>query len=146
MTSLQNQYLLCPPLACNTARTRLDIDSINRGIRSCRILPHSCARACISSCRVCGAGWRLCTRRSKSSHECSVGFKSGDLDGQGSTVTFWLARKSTVAWAVCGRALSCWKTSIPRFIAGSMRGVKSSSLYRAALKLLGMCTRWVVWA
>jgi hypothetical protein len=29
MTSLQSQYLLCPPLACNTARTRLDIDSID---------------------------------------------------------------------------------------------------------------------
>jgi hypothetical protein len=38
MTSLQSQYLLCPPLACNTVPTRLDIDSINRRIRSCGIL------------------------------------------------------------------------------------------------------------
>jgi hypothetical protein len=38
MTSLQSQYLLCPPLACNTARTRLGIDSINRRMRSCGIL------------------------------------------------------------------------------------------------------------
>jgi hypothetical protein len=29
MTSLQSQYLLGPPLACNTARARLGIDSIN---------------------------------------------------------------------------------------------------------------------
>ena len=67
MTSLQSQYLLCPPLACNTARIRLGIDSINRRIRYCGILPHSCSRACCSSCRVCSAHWRLCTHRSKSS-------------------------------------------------------------------------------
>jgi hypothetical protein len=45
--------------------------------------------------------------RSESSHKCSVGFQSDDLNGNGSTVAFWLARKSTVARAVCGRALSC---------------------------------------
>jgi hypothetical protein len=37
-------------------------------------------------------------------HKCYIGFKSSDLNGQGSTVTFWLARKSTVARTVCGRA------------------------------------------
>jgi hypothetical protein len=31
------------------------------------------------------AGWWLRTRRSKLSHKCSIGFKSGNLDGQGST-------------------------------------------------------------
>ena len=36
MTSLQSQYMLCPPLACNTTRTHLGIDSINPRIRSCR--------------------------------------------------------------------------------------------------------------
>ena len=30
MTSLQSQYLLCPPLACNTTRSHFGIDSINR--------------------------------------------------------------------------------------------------------------------
>ena len=70
MTSLQNQYLLCPPLAYNTARTRLGIDSINRRIQSCGILPHSYSRACCSSCRVCGAGWR----RSKSSTNVLLGW------------------------------------------------------------------------
>jgi hypothetical protein len=41
-----------------------------------------------------------------SHHICSIGFTSSDLNGQGSTVTFWLARKSTVARAVCSPALS----------------------------------------
>ena len=128
MTSLQSQYLLCPPLACNTARTRLDIDSINRRIRSCGMLPRSCSRAYCSSCRVYGADWRLRTRRSEASHKLSIGFKSGDLDGQGSAVTLWLARKSTVVRAVCGRALSCRKTFLQRFDAYTMCGVKTSSL------------------
>ena len=48
-----------------------------------------------------------------------------------------------VARAVCRRALSRWKTSLRRFIAGSMCGVKNSSLYRAAIRLPGMCTSWV---
>jgi hypothetical protein len=73
MTPLQSQYMLCPPLTCSTARIRLGIDSINRWIRSCGILPHSCSRACCSSCRDCGAGWRLRTRRSKSSTNVLLG-------------------------------------------------------------------------
>jgi hypothetical protein len=39
MTSLQSQYLLCRPVACTTARTRLDIDSINRRIRLAKFSP-----------------------------------------------------------------------------------------------------------
>jgi hypothetical protein len=40
----------------------------------------------------------------------------------------------------------CWKTSLRRFIAGNMCCVKTSSLYRVALRLPGMCTGWVFWA
>ena len=118
MTLLQSHYLLCPPFACNTARTHLGIDSINRRIRSCGILPHSCSRACCSSCRVCSVGWRLRTRRSKSSHKCSIGFKSGDLRGQGSTVTFCstccvppsvVALKNFPTEVHCGQHVWCQK-------------------------------------
>jgi hypothetical protein len=59
----------------------------HRRIRSCAILPHSYSRACCISCIVCSAGLRLRTRRSKSSHKCSIGFKSGDLDDQGALPT-----------------------------------------------------------
>jgi hypothetical protein len=61
----------------------------------------------------------------------------------GSTLTFWLDRKSTVARVMCGRALPCWQISLRRFIAGSMCGVKTSSLYRAAIRLPGMRTSLV---
>jgi hypothetical protein len=56
----KSQYLLCPTLTCSTGRICLGIDSINRQIRSCGILPHSCSWACCSSCRVCGTGWLAC--------------------------------------------------------------------------------------
>ena len=39
MTSLQSQYMLCPPLACSTTRTHLGIDSINRRIRLAEFSP-----------------------------------------------------------------------------------------------------------
>ena len=142
MTSLQSQYLLCPLLACKTVRTSLGIDSINWRIPSCWILPHFCQEP-TAVLADCGAGWLLYTRRSKSSHKCSIVFKFGDIDGQGSTVTLWLARESTVAQAVCGRVFSCWTTSLLRFIAGSRCGVKTSSLYRAALRFQGMYTSWL---
>ena len=141
MTSLQSQYLLWPSLACNTAWTRLCIDSINWQIRSCGILLHSCSRACCSLS--CLQRWLTTAHVSiQVIHKCSIGFKSSDLNGQGSTVTFWLAKKSTVERTVCGRALSCWKTSLRRSITGSMCGVKTPSLCRAALRLLWMCTSW----
>ena len=38
---------------------------------------------------------------------------------------------------MCGRALSFWKTSLRRFIAGSMCGVKTSSLYLSGVKVAG---------
>ena len=70
-------------------------------------------------------------------HKCSIGFQSSDLSGQGSTV------KSTVARAVCGRPLSSWKLPYGGSLRASMYGVKIPSLYRAALRLLWMCTSWV---
>jgi hypothetical protein len=39
MKSLQSQYMLCPPLACNTTQTHLGIDSINRRIRLAELSP-----------------------------------------------------------------------------------------------------------
>jgi hypothetical protein len=39
-----------------------------------------------------------------------MGFKSGDLEGHGSTLMLFCSRKSIVTRAVCGLALSCWNT------------------------------------
>jgi hypothetical protein len=143
MTSFQSQYLSCAPLACTTPRIRLGIDSINRRIRSCEILPPLLLKSILQFLQTLRR-WLMTTHESiQAIHRCSIGFISRDLKGQGSTVTLWLARSLTVARAVCGRALSCWKTSLRRFIASSMCGVKTSSVYRAALRLPWMCTSWV---
>jgi hypothetical protein len=140
MPSLQSQYMLCPPLACNTVPIRLYIDSINRRIRSCGIhliLAQNSAVVLQSLRR-----W-LTTARAliQIIPHMSYWVEIRCLDGQGSTVTFWLSGKSTVERAMCGRAL-CWKPSIQRFIAGSMCGFKTLYMYPAALRLLGMCTSW----
>ena len=107
--------MLCPPLACNTTQTRFGIDSISRPIRSCGIPPFQ-LKSLLLFLQSLWRWLRLRTRRSKSFHKCSIGFKSGDLDGTGTTVTLWLAIKSTVARAVlknfptdvhCGKHLWC---------------------------------------
>ena len=90
LTQRQIQYMLWPPLTCNTVRIRLEIDSISRRILTCGILCHSHWSACCSAWKVCGCGWRL--RRSISSNRCSIGFKSGDFYDHGITVIFWCCR------------------------------------------------------
>ena len=136
MTSLQSQYMLCPSLACNTARTRL-YQSTKTVLRNSLSFLLKGLLQFLQSLRC----WlTTCARVDPSHPQMFYWFKSSDLNGQGCTVTFWLTRKSTVARVVCDRVLSCRKTSLRRFIAGSMCGVKTSSLYRAALRLPWMCT------
>ena len=65
MTSLQSQYLLCPPLTCNTAGIRLGIDSINRWIRSCGILPILAPEPAAVLVEIAALVDDWCTRRSK---------------------------------------------------------------------------------
>ena len=140
MTSLQSQYMLCPPLACTTVPTRFYIDSINRRTLCCGILPILAQKPAV----VLQSLRRWLTTAHASIQiipQMSYWVEIRWFRRPGSTVTFWLARKSTVERAMCGGAL-CWKPSLQRFIAGSMCGVKTSSLYWAALRLPGMCTSW----
>jgi hypothetical protein len=136
MTPLQSQYMLCPPLACYTVPTRLDIDSINRRIRSYGILPILAQKPAV----VLQSLRRWLTTAYASiqiiQHKCPIGLKSGDLGGKGNTVTFWLARKSTVERTMCGWAL-CWKPSLQRFIAGSMCGFKNLIFVSSGAKVAG---------
>jgi hypothetical protein len=83
------------------------------------------------------------TRLSDWSQRCSVEFKSGNLDDQGSTLELWLARKSTVARVVCGLALSCWKTFLCVLMTGRIWGWRISLQYLCAVKLPGTRTSGV---
>jgi len=55
---------------------------INRCIKACGMLFHSCTSASSSSCSVSGGVWRWRTRLPSSFHKCSIGDRSGDNDGQ----------------------------------------------------------------
>ena len=135
-SQLMSQYLLCPPWSCNTAAIRLGMDAI-------KVLTRACGIVCSSWRRFCGAGWRWRTQRSSSSHRCSIGLRSGERAGQRITLTFCCSKKSVVMRAVCGRALSCWNTSLLMFIAGNKCGLRISSRYRTAFKLPGTVTSCV---
>ena len=65
--------------------------------------------ACSNACSVWGALTRFLTHLPSWSQTCSVGFMSGDRDGQAMTgiPAFW--RQFRVNAAVWGLALSCWK-------------------------------------
>lgn len=49
------------------------------------------------------------TRRSNSSHKCSLGLRSGDWGGEWSCCGTWYSSHSFTITAVCLRWLSCWK-------------------------------------
>ena len=119
------------------------MDAIKVLTRACGIVCHSFWSACSSWRRFCGAGWRWRTRRSSSSQRCSIGLRSGERAGQRITLTFCCSKKSVVMRAVCGRALSCWNTSLLMFIAGKKCGLRISSRYRRAFKLPGTVTSCV---
>ena len=61
---------------------------------------------------VAGSGERVSSRFIMS-HKCSIGERSGGLAGQGSCYT--LRRVCCIAAAVCGHALSCWKSTPPSY-------------------------------
>ena len=76
-------------------------------------------------------------------HKCSIEFKSSDLNGQGALLrSGWLV--SQQQHELCA-AECCHAEKLP--YGGSFRasicGVKTSSLYRAALRLPWMCTSCV---
>ena len=110
----QCQYRVCPPnSALMTAVHRLLlIEATTLAWKFCGISFHMLTRSPANFCRFddCWGSRRTCRRRSISSQTCSMGFKSGEFAGQGSTCTSisfsfmncWTTR------AVCGRALSCW--------------------------------------
>ena len=76
----------------HTALHLLGIDSIKFLTLFLGIVRHSCCNIWRSWSRVWGRGCRWRTRLSSWSHRCSMGFKSGDLEGHGSTLMLFCSR------------------------------------------------------
>ena len=100
------QLRVWPPLVATTVSHLWRIEPINRWIKACGMLFHSCTSAYYSFCSVSGGFWLWRTRLPSSSHKCSIGYYCGHGRTQ---MWFWL-RKSWQIRATWHLALSCWKT------------------------------------
>ena len=139
------QYLVWAPRAATTVRHLLGQERISRWILSCGMALHSSCSATASCWSVCGCRWRCRTRRSRVSHRCSIGLRSGDLEGHGKTLTLEFCRKVIVARAVWGRALSCWNICLCWSIIGRRWGRNTWSMYRWAVRFPWMITKCDFW-
>ena len=90
---MDRQKVSCSMKVCGVATTTHShirrIEPIDRWIKACGMLLHSCTSASRSSCSVSGGFWRWRTRLPSSSHKCSIGDRSGDNAEQGRT-RVWL--------------------------------------------------------
>ena len=95
----------------STSSILRSIDSMQRRTVSKSIDSHSSLEIAISSSLF--DGFLLSTRALGIPQTFSIGFKSGDEAGQGKTSMLLSEKKRFVVFAVCGGALSCWKTNRP---------------------------------
>ena len=125
------QKRVSPPLTATTTSHLRRIEPINRWIKACAMLFHSCASASRSSCNVSTEFWRWRTRLPSSTHKCSIGERSGDNADQGRTRMWFWFRKSCKTRATWHLALSCRKTWVEFRCCrkGRTIGSRISSLY-----------------
>ena len=97
-----------PPSALMTAVHLLPIEATTLAWKFCGISFHMLTRSPANSCRFDGCWGSRRRRRSISSQTCSMGFKSGEFAGQGSSSISFSFMNCWTTRAVCGRALSCW--------------------------------------
>ena len=85
----QSQYLVCPPCALITAVHLLLMEPMTCAWKSCGMSFYTWMRSLPSCCRFVGCWGRWRNRRSISSQTCSIGFRSGEFAGHGSTSTLF---------------------------------------------------------
>ena len=127
--SSAHQYRVCPPLESMHAwqRRRIDVASV---LKNARGIPFQILTSAHDRSRnVNGWFWRPRNRRCISSHTCSIGDKSGDIAGQGSTFKLFWVKQSATTRATCGRALSCCNVALRYCTYGRTWGRMISSRY-----------------
>ena len=87
-----------------------------------------------------GGFWK---RRCILSQTCSIGDRSGDIAGHGSTLTLFWIKKSVTTRATCGRALSCWSVALCCCTNGTW-GRMISSRYLMPVSVPSITTRAVL--
>jgi hypothetical protein len=115
-----------PPLAAIMARNLRRMEAIMWLIPCCGMAAQSACNAIKSSLGVAGALPLDLRCLSSSSHMCSIGFKSGESEGQGRVLMLLAVKKAVVNHAVWGMALSCWNTALGVTIRGRTCGCTMS--------------------
>ncbi|GFX41772.1 hypothetical protein TNCV_388851 [Trichonephila clavipes] len=86
------------------------MDAMRLSIRLWGILFHSSRSAISKSRTVAGGLGRAAMRRPSMSQECSIGFRSGEHAGHYIRCIVSASSMFSTRRALCGRALSSWKT------------------------------------
>ncbi|GFT81716.1 hypothetical protein TNCV_3675201 [Trichonephila clavipes] len=102
---------------------------------SCSRSVHSLISICLSCWVFSGRCKRAAIRLPKASHTCSMGFKSGEYDGQSIRVLSSLYSRCSTARVRCGRALSSIKMKSGPMAPRNRRtwGRSTSSQYRSPI-------------
>ena len=100
-----NQYRVCPPFAWRNAAYLRRIDITRLSTVTCGMFSHSSWRAMV----IVHREWMTETNAWWRTSQTSFGVKFGKYAGQSSTWAHSSSKNSLHMWAMCGRALSCWK-------------------------------------
>ena len=122
------QYRVCPPLTASTV-AHINLILLISVLTTCMGIRRHFSCNARSRSRTLMTSLRSLILRPRWSHMCSMGERSCDLDGQGRTAMLLRLRTSLVYLAVCGRALSCWKSRACRNKKGTTTGTTISSQY-----------------
>ncbi len=119
----------------------LHIELIRLLIVACGMLVHSSSMA-VRSCRIlAGTGTRCRICRSRAFQTCSMGDMSGEYAGHARTGMFSASSNCVKILATWGRALSCWNMRWWSWMNGTTMGLRISSRYLYAFKMLSIkCT------
>ena len=110
--SSAHQYLVCPPLESMHAWQWRLIDATSV-LKNAWGIPFQILTSTLDrSGNINGWFWRPRKRHCISSQTCSIGDKSGEIAGQGSTLTLFWIKKLVTTSATCGRALSCCSVAL----------------------------------
>ncbi len=123
---------------CNTSPSHR-VDQVL--IVACGMLVHSSSMAVRSCWILAGTGTRCRIRRSRASQTCSMGDMSGEYAGHARTGMFSASRNCVQILATWGRALSCCNMRWWSWMNGTTMGLRISSRYLCAFKMLSIkCT------
>ncbi len=133
-----SQYLVWPPFASRSATHLLRIELIRLLIVACGMSVFSSSMAVRSCWILAGTGTRCRIRQSRASQTCSMGDMSSEYVLHARTGMFSASRNCVQILSTCGRALSWCNIRWWLWMNGTTMGLRISSRYLCAFKMLSI--------